>query len=464
MTSRKILLIACCLAQLIVVLDSSILTVALPQIAAELAITSTGLPWIVNAFAIPIAGLLLLSGKLADRYGAKPVLLAGTLVFAVASLIGGIAPDAGTLVGARIGQGLGAALISPATLSLLSSSFPAGPDRARAFGLWGAASGSGGAIGVLAGGILVEGASWRWALLVNVPLTAGLVLLLFFVVADKTPSGHRGRLDIAGSAAGTTAVTALALAFATFQSPLFSIGPLPWLVTATAAAGLFVLIELRWARTPILPLRQLAGRGLWVLPAAMFLIGGAMTGTFYFLTLYFQIHQGLTPLETGLAFLPLSAAAFIAAACAHRLSLKLSVTYAAFLSVAIMGVALGTLAVLVTVGSTALVTMTSLLFGAGMGIAISTVADLVTESFPSELTGVASGVLTTAQQTGNTIGLAALVSLDVSAGPTSHGPPLTGAAFITLVAALCILRYAKSRDRSQKPPSNHAVTVKQHLG
>ncbi|GAA1116577.1 MFS transporter [Arthrobacter flavus] len=460
MRSRKVLLFACCLAQLIVVLDSSILTVALPQISTDLAMTTVDLPWIVNAFAIPIAGLLLLSGKLSDRYGAKPVLLAGTLIFTVASLLGGLAPDAGALISARIGQGVGAALISPATLMLLSTSFSTGSARARAFGLWGAASGSGGAIGVLAGGILVEGTSWRWTLLVNVPLGAGLVVLLLFFVAGIQPSRSRGRLDFAGAIAGTTAVTALALAFASLESPLLDVGPAVWIALAVIAAGLFILIELKWVSYPLLPLRRLSGKSLWVLPGAMFLIGGAMTGTFYFLTLYFQLHQGLAPLETGLAFLPLSAAAFIAAAATHPLSKKLGVLRAATLAVILMTAALGTMSGAAHAGSTVIIIMVSVLFGAGMGVAISTIADLVTASFPSEMTGIASGVLTTAQQTGNTIGLAALVSLDTGTGTgsTSHGTPLAGAAFMTFAAALCILNYSKKRRRNPQQPSLKVIT------
>lgn len=454
MTSRKVLLFACCLAQLIVVLDSSILTVALPQIAGDLSMAPADLPWVVNAFAIPIAGLLLLCGKLSDRYGAKPVLVAGAVVFTGASLLGGLAPDAGALITARAGQGIGAALISPATLMLLSTGFPAGPQRIKAFGLWGAASGSGGAIGVLAGGILTEEASWRWTLLVNVPLGVGLIVLVLNFVAAQQLSGVRGRLDMAGAAAGTVAVTALVLGFASLETPMLSLGTGAWMGTAVVAAVLFVLIELKWAPEPLLPLRSLMGRGLWMLPGAMFLIGGAMTGTFYFLTLYFQISRSLTPLETGLAFLPLSAAAFLAAAGAHPLSKKLGVPRSATLAVMLMTAALAAMSVATTSGSAVTIMVASAFFGAGLGVTISTLADLVTASFPSELTGVASGVLTTAQQTGNTIGLAALVSLDISTGTASHGPPMAGAAFMTAAAILCIIHYSKRRSHNTE---NHTV-------
>ena len=159
MRQQRAILAVCSIEQLLVVLDSSILTVALPQLAADLGISRENLPWIVNAFAIPIAGLLLMSGRLADTFGARRILLIGVALFAVASLVGGTAPTTGVLISARVAQGIAAALISPATLLLLSHSFPAGPGRARAFGLCGAAAGSGGAMGVLAGGLLVEWSS-----------------------------------------------------------------------------------------------------------------------------------------------------------------------------------------------------------------------------------------------------------------------------------------------------------------
>jgi MFS family permease len=454
MKHPALLLVVCCLAQLIVVLDSSILTVALPHIATDLAISPAHLPWIINAFAIPIAGLLLFSGKLSDRYGAHPVLLTGTIVLMIGSLVGGLAPDTTTLIGARITQGIGASLMSPATLSLLSTHFPAGPARAQAFGLWGAASGSGGAIGVLAGGLLVDAASWRWALLVNIPLTLSLITVILALCTTRTlqtsvsaPSvpetvrgfdGRKERLDAAGAATGTIAVTALVRAFATTEAPLFGVGPLLWAVIAVVALRLFVLVETRWSAEPLLPLHQLKGRRLWVLPAAMFLIGGAMTATFYFLTLYFQINQGLTALETGLVFLPLSVAAFLAAANTHHVAHRLGTTGAALASVLTMTLALGALAGFVGFSSTALTITVSVFFGAGMGIAISTLANLITTAFPTHLSGISAGILTTAQHTGNTIGLTSLVALDLTTATNTHGVAFAGAVILTLAAALLI--------------------------
>lgn len=470
MKHPALLLIICCLAQLIVVLDSSILTVALPHIATDLAISPAHMPWIINAFAIPIAGLLLFSGTLSDRYGARPLLLTGTIVLMIGSLVGGLAPDTMTLIGARISQGIGASLMSPATLSLLSTHFPTGPARVRAFGLWGAASGSGGAIGVLAGGLLVDAASWRWALLVNIPLTIGLITMILAlrtmrpaqtsVSAPQAPEmvrgsgGQKERLDVAGAATGTIAVTALVLAFATTEAPLFGVGPLLWAVIAVIALCLFVLVETRWSAEPLIPLQELKGHRLWVLPAAMFLIGGAMTATFYFLTLYFQINQGLTALETGLAFLPLSVAAFLAAANTHHLAHRLGTTGAALASVLTMTFALGALAWFVGLSSTALIIAISVFFGAGMGIAISTLANLITTAFPTHLSGISAGILTTAQHTGNTIGLTSLVALDLTTPTNTHSPAFAGAAVLALAATLLIRWNPQHRKDQLHPPAH----------
>jgi MFS family permease len=457
MKHSTLLLIACCLAQLIVVLDSSILTVPLPHIATDLAISPAHLPWIVNAFAIPIAGLLLLSGKLSDRYGARPLLLTGTIILMIGSLVGGLAPDTATLICARISQGIGAALMSPATLSMLSTHFPTGPARARAFGLWGAASGSGGAIGVLAGGLLVDAATWRWSLLVNIPLTLGFITVLLALGTTRTPqtlemvrgfSERKEQLDVAGAAAGTIAVTALVLAFATTEAPLFGVGPILWAVIAVVALCVFLLVETRWSAEPLIPLQELKGRRLWVLPAAMFLIGGAMTATFYFLTLYFQINQGLTALETGLAFLPMSVAAFLAAANTHNFTHRRGTTAAALGSVLTMTLAVGALAGTVGLNTAPLIIAISVLFGAGMGVAISTLADLITTAFPTHLGGVSAGILTTAQHTGNTIGLTSLVALDLTTPTNTHGPAFAGAAILTLTAAL-LIRWNPQRRKEQ---------------
>lgn len=454
MKQQRAVLAVCSIAQFLVVLDSSILTVALPQLAADLGISRENLPWVVNAFAIPIAGLLLVSGRLADTFGARRILLIGVALFAVASLVGGTAPTAGVLIAARMAQGIAAALISPATLSLLSLSFPAGPGRARAFGLWGAAAGSGGAIGVLTGGLLVEWSSWRWTLLVNVPLCVVLLGLLTIAIGRIQPV-QRGSLDLPGAAAGTVCVTTLTLGFASLQSKLLDVPAAVWFVTAAGSLLLFVFIEIRSSSNPLLPLRRLAGERVWQLPTAMLLVGGAMTSTFYFLTLNFQVHRDLNALQTGLSFLPLSAAAFIAAAASPAIVRKLGSMNAAVLAVLLMSVCLFAIAAVAQDGWTGAIIFISAGFGAGMGVAISTLANLITASFPSSLGGIASGILTTAQQIGNTVGLAAIVTIDLGTASPSHNIAFLAAAVLALIAAGWLAYQATTRrsNRSVDTPS-----------
>ncbi|WP_104129430.1 MFS transporter [Cryobacterium sp. N21] len=448
MKQHRAILAVCSIAQLLVVLDSSILTVALPQLAADLGISRENLPWVVNAFAIPIAGLLLVSGRLADTFGARRILLVGFALFAVASLVGGMAPTAGVLIAARVAQGIAAALISPATLSLLSYSFSAGPDRARAFGLWGAAAGSGGAIGVLAGGLLVEWAGWRWTLLVNIPLCVVLLGLLTIAIGRIQPV-QKDDLDLPGAATGTVCVTTLTLGFASLQSEWLDVPAAVWLITAAVSLLLFVFIEIRSSPNPLLPLRRLAGERVWQLPVAMLLVGGAMTSTFYFLTLNFQVHRELNALQTGLSFLPLSVAAFIAAAASPGIVRKLGSIGSAVLAVLLMGLCLVTIAALAQDGWTGAIILISAGFGAGMGVAISTLANLITASCPSSLGGIASGTLTTAQQIGNTIGLAAIVSIDLGTASPGHDIAFLAAALLALITAGW-LAYQAMRRRSNR--------------
>lgn len=442
MSPQRLTLLACCVAQLLVVLDSSILTVALPQLATDLAMTPDDLPWVVNAFAIPIAGLLLLGGQLADVFGAPRILLVGVGLFALASLGGGIAPSSEVLIAARVVQGAGAALMAPATLALLSQSFPAGPSRARAFGLWGAAAGSGGAIGVLAGGLLVEWASWRWTLLVNVPVCLGLMLVLTVRPRRDVVTRRSRQLDLLGALTVTTAIAAVVLGISSITSASSGISPAVCFGAGAVALVLFVCVELWVAKQPLLPPRSFVGHGLWLTPTAMLLVGGSMTATFYFLTLHFQIFRGLTPLLTGLSFLVLSVAAFLAAAHAHVLVRALGGRRAAASGVAVMAVSLLLISLLAGSDTVTWVLIASAGFGGGMGIAISTLADLVTGSFPPAAAGVASGVLTTAQQIGNTMGLAGIVAIDAHAGDSSHGTAFAAAAALAGVASVWLLALA----------------------
>lgn len=414
MKGNRTTLLLCCLAQLMVTLDSSILAVALPELKTGLGFSAETLPWVVNAFAIPIAGLLLFSGRLSDRFGSRRILAVGVGVFTLTSLGAGLAPTADALIAGRVGQGVGAALMTTACLALLSQTFPQGPARAQAFGLWGAASGSGGALGVLGGGVIVETLGWRWTLLVNVPI--GLALLSLLIFGNRTPHPTaRPHLDLAGSTAFLVATASLVLAVMSVSNSFTAAG---WAFLGLVSVVTFVLIEKR-AASPLIPFVALGRTGAWRPATAMMFIGGAMTATFYFMTLNLQLFHLLSPLATGLSFLPLSLGAFLAAATSHRLQRRLGTDRTTALGALIMTTGLAAIWAFSAAPFPAALIAASGIFGIGMGIALASIADGTTHLLPAALAGAASGVLTTAQQFGNSFGLAIVAAADGQI-PTNH--------------------------------------------
>lgn len=445
MKGNRTTLLLCCLAQLMVTLDSSLLAVALPDLKAELGFSAATLPWVVNAFAIPIAGLLLFSGRLSDRFGSPRILGVGVAAFTLASLGAGLAPTAEALLAGRVGQGVGAALMTTACLALLSQTFGDGPVRAQAFGLWGAASGSGGAIGVLGGGVIVETLGWRWTLLVNVPIGLVLLGLIVFGVRALAPT-TRSPLDLGGSATFSLAAAALVLAVMSVSDGSF-VAAWSWAIIGLVSLVAFVLVETRVARTPLIPFLQLGQTGAWRPVSAMLLLGGAMTATFYFLTLNLQLFHELTPLATGLAFLPLSLGAFLAAASSHLLQRQFGTEGTTALGAFIMSLGLTAVWLFSSGPNWIALIVVSGIFGIGMGIAVASIADGTTRLLPAALAGVASGVLTTAQQFGNSFGLAVVAVADESAPSPHFG---TGFAAAAILATLAFALLAIHASRTQQ--------------
>lgn len=446
MRGRRVALLLCCLAQLMVTLDSSILAVALPALRTELGFTASTLPWVVNAFAIPIAGLLLFSGRLSDRFGSRTVLGVGVIVFALASLGAGLAPTAAALLTGRVGQGVGAALMATSCLALLSQTFPDGRNRARAFGLWGAASGSGGAIGVLGGGVIVETWGWRWTLLVNVPIGLVLFALLVLGVRAAAPTA-RPRLDLGGSATFAIAAVTLVLAVMSFssESPATAWG---WSSVGVVSLAAFVLIETRLATSPLVPFFTLRSSGAWRPIVAMLFVGGAMTAAFYFLTLNLQLFHELGPLSAGLAFLPLSLGAFLAAGSSHLLQARLGTARTMALGALVMTLGLtATWLVSGSQGPVALV-MASGVFGIGMGVTLASIADGTTQLISPALAGVALGVLTTAQQFGNSFGLAVVAVADDRIPSPHFQTGFASTALLALVALGLLCLHARQTRES----------------
>ncbi|WP_211216224.1 MFS transporter [Longispora albida] len=397
-------------AQLMIVLDATIVNVALPQIQRALDFTPTGLSWVLNAYTITFGGLLLLGGRAGDILGRRKVFIAGIVIFALASLLGGLAQSAGWLLAARALQGVGGAIASPTALSLITTNFKEGEERNRAFGVFAAASGAGAAIGLLAGGMLTSWLSWRWTLFVNVPIGILLVLATPRYLRESEP--HPGRFDLAGALTSTAGMVALVYGF--IRAADEGWGDQLTLASFAAAVVLlaaFVLIERR-SQQPITPLRMFANRDRSSSYVVMLLFAAAMFGMFFFLTLFVQNVLGYSPLEAGFAFLPVPFAIGITAQIASRMIPRTGPK----LLMIIGGVlAAGGLVLLTQIKADSsyvtglMVPMT--LFGLGMGLIFVPVTIVALSGVENRDSGAASGLLNATQMVGGSLGLAVLVTV-----------------------------------------------------
>ncbi len=318
-TSRRGVVLAVILVcQLMIILDATIVNVALPKIQSALGFSTANLSWVINAYALTFGGLLLLGARAGDVLGRRRTFLAGIALFTLASLAGGFAQTSGALLAARAIQGVGAALAAPSALALLTTMFPEGRERMRALGYYTAVSIGGSAVGLVAGGILTEWASWRWVMFVNVPI--GIVLLLAAWRVLPETARHQGRFDLLGALTSTLGMASLVYGFV--QAATDGWGAQTTVIAFTAGVVLlvvFVLNELR-APSPITPLRLFTNRNRSVSYVARLLLVAGMFGMFFFLTQFLQDVLGYSPLITGLGFLPLTAMLFIASQASARLS------------------------------------------------------------------------------------------------------------------------------------------------
>jgi EmrB/QacA subfamily drug resistance transporter len=397
-------------AQLMVVLDTTIVNVALPHIQRGLGFSSSGLSWVLNAYILTFGGLLLLGARAGDLLGRRRSFLAGIAVFSVSSLLGGIAPAGWVLLSARAVQGIGAAFAAPAALSLLTAVFPEGRERVRAIGLYTTVSAAGGAIGLVAGGLLTQLLSWRWVMFVNVPI--GLAIwLLGRVVVVETEQRH-GRFDFIGAVTSTLGMTSIVYG-------LVEAGSKGWgdpVTVGSFAAGLallaaFVFTERR-VEEPILPLRLLANPTRTAANLARGLVYAGMYGLFFFLSQFLQDVQGYTPLRTGVAFLPMPAAVFLASQLTSRVLVRRlpdKIVMTSGILLATFGMLLATR--VSAVSSYGQIVMSLVLLGAGAGISfVSLTTASLHEVAPADA-GAASGIINVAQQLGAAVGLAVLVTI-----------------------------------------------------
>ncbi|MGW0538666.1 MFS transporter [Streptomyces sp. NPDC003032] len=410
-------LVVICLAQLMIVLDSTILNIALPSAQRELGFGDSSRQWTITAYALTFGGLLLLGGRIGDRWGRRPVFITAAAGFAAASALGGLAVNTGMLLGARALQGVFAALLAPAVLSLIALTFTETRERAKAFGVMGAMAGSGGAIGLLLGGLLTQYWGWRWTLLVNIAFAVVAVVGALAYITDRsTATARAARLDLPGAVLATGGLAALVFGFTRAeQNGWSSAGALGLFALALVLLIVFVLVEQR-VKAPLLPLRVVLDRNRGGAYLAMLLSVAGMFAMFLFITFYLQVVKGFSPLQTGLAFLPMSVATVagstqIGARLAPRLPARSLMAPALLVAAAGMAV----LAQITPHTSYAAVVLPGmLLLGLGLGTAFTTVFGLVNAGVDPQDTGVASALVNTSQQIGGAIGTALLNTIATS--------------------------------------------------
>jgi EmrB/QacA subfamily drug resistance transporter len=405
-------LILLCVSQFIVVLDASIVNVALPSIGRGLHFSEQNLPWIVNAYVIAFGGFLLLGGRAADLLGRRRVFMAGLLVVAVASLLAGFAATQGELIAARAAQGLGAAIVSPSALSIVTSLFHDGAERNKALGAWGAVAGSAGAAGVLLGGVLTTGLGWQWVLWVNVPVSLIALALTPGLIPESRSESTTRHFDAAGAVSVTAGLSVLAYGLLDASSAGWgSTKIVSLLAAAVLLLAIFVVIELR-SEAPLVPFRIFRLRTLTGANVVGILLGASLFSMFFFISLYMQQVLGYSPIHAGLSYLPLAVTIVVAAGIGGQL-----VTRAGFKPVLGAGMALVAIGLLwfsrVSVGGSFLsdILGPSLLAALGLGFGFVTSTIAAVSGVRDHEQGLASGLINTSQQIGGALGLAVLSTI-----------------------------------------------------
>ncbi|HEU5361912.1 MAG TPA: MFS transporter [Gaiellaceae bacterium] len=424
-TNPWVVLVLICLAQFMVVLDATIVNVALPSIQKDLNLSEGNLQWIVNAYTLVFGGFLLLGGRAGDLLGRKRLFLVGLVIFTGASLLDGLASSEGMLIGARALQGLGAALISPAALSIISTTFSEGAERAKALGVWAAIAIGGSAVGLVLGGLLTQYFSWPWIFFVNVPVgIVGFVLSLRLIPESRDAHAHRS-YDIAGAVTVTGGLMALVYAIVGAQQAGWgSARTLGFFALAVALLTTFVVVELR-AKAPLVRLSIFRTRSLLTANVAMFLAMSGMFAMFFFNTLYIQRVLGYGPLEAGVAFLPFSLGIMISAGVASQFAPRIGVRPVAAAGMILSAGGLLLLTQLPVDGSYLTNVLPSIaLSSLGMGAVFMPLTLIATTGLEDADQGLASGLFNTSQQIGGALGLAVLSTLATSKSSSAGGSQL----------------------------------------
>jgi EmrB/QacA subfamily drug resistance transporter len=410
-----LILAMACVAQFMVVLDISIVNIALPSIQRDLHFSHTGVQWVVNAYVLTFAGFLLLGGRAADLFGRRRVYLTGLALFTLASIAAGFATSSGELTGVRAVQGIGGAILSPTTLTIIVTTFR-GPKLPRAIGMWSAVAGAGGAVGVLLGGILVGEISWRWIFFINVPIGvfAGVVAVLY--LQEMRNPGSASRLDVTGAALVTASLAALVYGIVNTASVGWtSTTTISWFAGALVGLLAFALWETYVASNPLLPWRVFASRSLVGASLSIMFVGAAFFAMWYFLSFYVQDVLGYGALKAGFAFAPMAVGIIIGAQISSRVIQRVGVRAPAFVGTVIATGGFYWLGQIPPrAGYATVVLPAATLCAFAIGLLFTPLATAATSHIDRADAGLASGVLNTARQIGGSLGLAALATVAVS--------------------------------------------------
>jgi EmrB/QacA subfamily drug resistance transporter len=451
-----------CSAFFMVILDVAIVNVALPSIAADLGFSQRGLQWVVSAYALTFGGLLLLGGRAADVLGQRRVFGAGVTVFSLASLLAGIAWSPALLVAARALQGIGAAAMTPAALSILMTTFPEGAERNKALGAWGAVGASGGTIGLLIGGALTQTVGWTWIFLLNVPIGATVVALTPALLEKRPPTASKQRFDLVGATSVTAALSLLVYAVVDADAAGWgSARTVSLLAVSALLLAVFAAVERR-AAAPLLPLRLFRAGVVLGSNVASTLFGAAVFGMFFVITLYLQRVLGYSPLEAGLAWLALSVTALLASAGGAGLVTRVGprVPLVAGLSIATAGLWL--LSRLPQDARYLHDVLPALsVSGLGVGLAFVTLSIGALEGVDERDAGLASGLVNTTQQIGAALGVAILSTVALSSGFADAllvGAALSGAGAL---AAAVLVRAAPAAAAAAEARETGATALEE---
>lgn len=466
--NKWLVLVVVCFAQFMVVLDATIVNVALPSIQADLDLSATNLQWIVNAYTLVFGGFLLLGGRAADLLGRKKLFIAGTVIFSVASLVNALATSGEMLIIARGFQGLGGALTSPAALSIITTTFDEGPDRTKALSIWGGIAAGGAAFGLLLGGILTDTLDWRWNFIINVPIGLGVIAAALRFVPESRHETDERHFDVGGAVTVTAGL--MVLVYAIVKAPEWgwtSASTIGWFVGAIALLASFVMIELR-SPQPLVRLSFFRKRWISVANLAMFVVAGGMFGMFYFASLYVQQVLGYDPLQAGAAFLPVSLGIGIGAGISQQLIGRFGVKPVVMPGMTLASIGLVILASTTKVDGSYLALLAGLApMAVGMGMTFVPLTLVATAGVDPMEGGLASGLFNTSQQVGGALGLAILATVAANTTGAAETPAAMvdgfQAAFIVaaglMIAGLLLVTFGLRKREINQIHIGEAVPV-----